>query len=82
MRCNEVYVQARLRITCLPGSHQRPGDLGNSLGLGSITFSHVQACHYTSRSKPISFVLSPHCVWSNITSRVQEGGVRVSQARV
>jgi len=52
MRCNEVYVQARLRITCLPGSHQRPGDLGNSLGLGSITFSHVQACHYTSRSKP------------------------------
>ena len=34
MRCNEVNGQARLRITCLPRSHQRPGDLGNSLGLG------------------------------------------------
>ena len=79
MRCNEVYVQARLRITCLPGSHQRPGDLGNSLGLGSITFRHVITQAEVSL---ISFVLSPHCVWSNITSRVQEGGVRVSQARV
>ena len=28
------------------------------------------------------FVLSPHCVCSNITSRVREVGVRVSRARV
>ena len=46
MRCNEANKlhsgQAHLRITCLPGSHQRPGDLGNALGLwGSITILRV-----------------------------------------
>ena len=42
---NELHSgQAHLRITCLPGSHQRPSDLGNALGLwGSITISRVWA---------------------------------------
>jgi len=56
--------QARLRIMCLPGLHQRPGDLGNSLGLGNITFSHVRAYVITQAEASLYLTLPMlHAQW-------------------
>ena len=63
MRCNQVNGQARLRMTCLPRSHQRPGDLGNSLGLGEHHVFTRSGMSLHKQKPPTSHYHMLHAQW-------------------
>ena len=83
-RCDVMRFMCRhvCALRACPDRTSAPETSVTRLAWGELRFHTFRHVITQAEVSLISFVLSPHCVWSNITSRVQEVGVRVIRARV